>query len=637
MKILSIVVLLLGERCLGDILLDLTDFGPCLIRLNYFGKRTFQQVAISRDIFTTVIMDNRRSSFLLKTIIGGSPMKKELIETEKCVVDVVLTIPTKDNTNWHWSKIEHYIFANKYAYRANYESSIILLRPDNKIKFPPESFERNCKLKTISIRIFLVAVQLTYQNPPSIKHTKWSFYCYFCSTRVWVGLQEIKGMSEFARLSHLSLRETFHQIKPQFLIATSEVRLISTSCPSSSWLIPKHPCTPERRIPNFITSILNVSLQDAPKQFNFSCGIISLGIMPTPGLANSTIASLRFKYPITVNFKYCEPNGPPGRGSLQFWAWVTPFKAKLWAALLLTMLLTGATITLVETKITSQQVTLYPKTFFANLFAVAAIHMRQVFGVNTSLKWTIHMIMIVTLAVYETYFTSTVVVPIKVENNFGFATLLKMGYKIAFQRMSLNRSQDISRDPYLNRYEYDFERLGISGWVKDDKYLYELQNRTQLFGDLLYKWKIMADITVISVNKERSKAQLRKENAGGEVQCRFAPETFLQTNTYEVAFVNVRVEILSLLGAAREFGFYNFWTKYEIDWEVYKLRNETRSILKERKVFVDSTEMLRFDDLIRVNNLFSLFLIFTAGLTMALVIFIGESLHQYCKNRVEPY
>ncbi|OXA49157.1 hypothetical protein Fcan01_15590 [Folsomia candida] len=368
-------------------------------------------------------------------------------------------------------------------------------------------------------------------------------------------------------------------------------------------------------MPDLLASRLNISFKRFPKLFNTTCGGVTLAILHW-GQQLTQLASLKLRFAIAARFRYCEFGGHSNTENLSFWAWVTPFKLSVWITLLVVMIASAFGISATGNGVNEIKIFLFrPTKFLSNLFTVIAIYFRQTSGRDTKLKWVIHFGMIVVLSVYETYFTSMVVVPVKVERNPGFVSLLKMGYRIAFHRFSTNSSSDISQDFYLNRFNYDFEKLGVAGWIRNEKYFYD--NRNQTDADKLISnntLKVMVDISVQPDFKKRTLTQQEKYNAAENMKCRFAPEIFLKTNSYEMALVNLRVEILSLLGSIREFGFLEFWNRNFHNLQIYRAKKETRGLLLKRKVFVDHTEVLRWEDLIRIYNLLSLLIIFGVGI-----------------------
>lgn len=262
-----------------------------------------------------------------------------------------------------------------------------------------------------------------------------------------------------------------------------------------------------------------------------------------------------------------------------------------------------------------------------NLFIMIGIILRQVSGTQSGLKWVIHLTMILTLAVYETYFTSMVVVPVKIENNPGFVSLLKSGYKIAFYRAVGNGSISItnSHNKFLNIYAYDFKKLGILGWMQNKNHLYHVPNQKEK-KDVMYNrsLKVMTDASHHSDNQELSSSILDMENSYGNMTCKFVPETFLRTHSYDLAHISVRVEVINFLGGIRDGGIYNFWVRTWSNLFVRRNKRVTRRMLRRRRIFVDETEILKWEDLIQLNNLGSLFLICGSCLGIGVVVFVGE-------------
>lgn len=177
------------------------------------------------------------------------------------------------------------------------------------------------------------------------------------------------------------------------------------------------------------------------------------------------------------------------------------------------------------------------------------INFRQASGTQSQLKLVIHLTMILTLAVYETYFTSMVIVPSKVEDNPGFVSLLKSGYKIVFHRALGNGSGDVakSRNKFLNIYWYDFDKLGISGWIQNKRYLYNVGNLKDKMQVMRNRsLKVMTDTAYHSGNQELESTKLELDNAHGNMTCKLVPEIFLRTHSYDLVNVSVRVEVLTL-------------------------------------------------------------------------------------------
>ncbi|OXA49646.1 hypothetical protein Fcan01_15589 [Folsomia candida] len=279
------------------------------------------------------------------------------------------------------------------------------------------------------------------------------------------------------------------------------------------------------------------------------------------GQEDNQFASLRLRFAITAQFRYCEVGGDVNTETLRFWAWVTPLKFSVWMTLLFILMASSFGIGATENGV-NQSVMFFlgPAKVLSNLFTVVAIYFRQTCGEATKLKWVIHMGMIVILSVYETYFTSMVVVPLRVERNPSFVSLLKTGYKIAFSRMSTNSSVDISQDAYLDRFNHDFEKLGIAGWIRNATYFHENRNGAHPDEFLSNRTlKVMTDMVVEPIDKKRALVLQEKDNSATNIKCRFAPEIFLEKHSYELAYVSVRVEVLYLLEAIREFGFLEIW------------------------------------------------------------------------------
>lgn len=275
-----------------------------------------------------------------------------------------------------------------------------------------------------------------------------------------------------------------------------------------------------------------------------------------------------------------------------------------------------------------------PGILLGNVFSVIALVLRQVSGRQTKLKGVISIAMIATLVFYETFFTSMFVVPIHTENNPGFADLLKSGYRMAYFEQANNTSVVDDYFKYYEYYEYDFKQLGIYEWIKDSKYFF-LVKRNESLDRLVTNQtlKVMVPQSIFSLLKHVIKSYVESQNVG-EDKCRFTQEEFNKLSVYEMAFVNLRVEIISILGSIREFGFYKFWD--DIYNEIYISSNKHSMLLSLRanKVFADNTETLKVQDLIRVSNLLSLFLIFGVGLIIALGIFITESSHGCTRMKV---
>ncbi|OXA48954.1 hypothetical protein Fcan01_16457 [Folsomia candida] len=263
----------------------------------------------------------------------------------------------------------------------------------------------------------------------------------------------------------------------------------------------------------------------------------------------------------------------------------------------------------------------------ANLFIMIGIILRQASGTKSGLKWVIHLTMILTLAVYETYFTSMVVVPIKIEDNPGFVSLLKSGYRIGSYREVGNGSIGInnSHNKFLNIYAYDFKKLGIIGWINNRKYFYHVRNLNEK-KEAMYNQslKVMMDASHHSDNREWVNSILEMDNSHGNMTCKLVPEIFLRTHSYDLIHISVRVEVLALLGSIREGGLTNFWMRTWSNLLIRKNERITRMVLRRRRIFVDETEILRWADLIRLNNFGSLFLICGGCLGIAVAVFIGE-------------
>ncbi|OXA48125.1 hypothetical protein Fcan01_17045 [Folsomia candida] len=583
----------------------------------------FNYVKIAVDIFEKVLHANSGSVFTLKTtaVIAPTDFQATRLVTPECVLNIIVKVPER---RWEMTNIETFIFSGLFAYVADYKTSVIMVWPKSSVKFPTLS---NCKYRTISTRIFTLVLELTYHNViPSVIDVRWGFYCHFCSGQVWISLHEVDGISEFVELKHLSLRRRLDRKRFLFnlVTGTDPFRKRISTCEASPWVTPSNPCPYYRMIPEFLSSKLNLSFNDYQGFLNLTCGVLHLAVIDIQ--KRHLLTSLRLKFQITTKLKYCEFGGSLKTRSLRLWAWVTPFKLSVWITLLLIMMASAIAIGAIENGIHKSTFSLLTTKFMSNLFIVVAVCFRQICGTNTKLKWVLHISMIASLAVYESYFTSTIVVPSKVERNPSFVSLLKMGYKIGFKRASTNNSTDISGDAYLNRYDHVFEKLGIAGWIRNKKFFYGTKRltRTQIKNRTL---KIMMAFPTQQEDKKIARAEQEVGNARSKIQCRFTPEIFYKTENYEMAFLSVRVEVLSLLGAIREFGFFEFWKNNVGNVFIYNSKKMTRRLLREQKVFADHTESLRYEDLIRIDNLLSLFIIFGLCISFGLATFLFEKFH----------
>lgn len=256
------------------------------------------------------------------------------------------------------------------------------------------------------------------------------------------------------------------------------------------------------------------------------------------------------------------------------------------------------------------------ETLTNNLFIVIAIHLRQNYGTQTTLKWTLHFIMILTLAVYETYFTSQVVVPPVRDNSLGFVTLLKSGYKVAIPPNTTG---------YMLRFEDDFKRLGIQT-LKSKKYTFKLKTG-QALNELLYNksLKLMGAEVVLPTDR-RMRTTFEEFRNADRNSCRFARDTFSNQETYDLVHIMMRGKALKVLRVTAESGFFEgFWRNIRQHLSLFRIKRTTRRMLREGGHFVDSSETI-----IRLSNLESLFAIFGLLLGVSLLVFIAERLRRVC-------
>lgn len=451
--------------------LELKDFGPCLLSLNHFGRKS----KILNELVDQLLAANRKSVLKIK-IVNRYPKKMEKGEPlAKCTLYVVFT----PESNADWEKVESAIFTCTFAYRPDYVSAVILLRPR---QFSPPKLT-GCKYKTISIRIFSLAVALSYRKVTNIE---WSFHCYLCSGRTWISFIANAKMSEIVRLNHLTLRDRLDPKKTFFYIYTAPAPRTNriSGCQYPIWRNPKNPCHPYLMVQEVLTSNLNVTFRNIRSFSDHQCGLLHLNRILMNGTVKwNATGSLKFRQAIVSRFKYCKFGRSSKPGTIQFWAWVTPYKWHVWVVLLLFMVACTMAITASDYNMEVFEFLGNLKmSLINNLFIMIGIHLRQAIGTQSWLKWVIHLTMILTLAVYETYFTSMVVVPSKVEDNPGFASLLKNGYKMVYYRALANVSARVKNyhHQFLNLYAYDFEKLGISGWIKNRKYFYSVRKQKKL-------------------------------------------------------------------------------------------------------------------------------------------------------------
>ncbi|OXA48949.1 Glutathione S-transferase 1 [Folsomia candida] len=395
---------------------------------------------------------NRKSVLKIK-IVNRYPKKMEKGEPlAKCTLYVVFT----PESNADWEKVESAIFTCTFAYRPDYVSAVILLRPR---QFSPPKLT-GCKYKTISIRIFSLAVALSYRKVTNIE---WSFHCYLCSGRTWISFIANAKMSEIVRLNHLTLRDRLDPKKTFFYIYTAPAPRTNriSGCQYPIWRNPKNPCHPYLMVQEVLTSNLNVTFRNIRSFSDHQCGLLHLNRILMNGTVKwNATGSLKFRQAIVSRFKYCKFGRSSKPGTIQFWAWVTPYKWHVWVVLLLFMVACTMAITASDYNMEVFEFLGNLKmSLINNLFIMIGIHLRQAIGTQSWLKWVIHLTMILTLAVYETYFTSMVVVPSKVEDNPGFASLLKNGYKMVYYRALANVSAREFLEVHVPNYFPKFVKI----------------------------------------------------------------------------------------------------------------------------------------------------------------------------------
>ncbi|OXA48957.1 hypothetical protein Fcan01_16452 [Folsomia candida] len=238
--------------------LDLQDFGPCLISLNHFGPKP----QILGDLVDQVLEANRLSVLMIR-IVTKYPSKIEETEPlEKCTIYVIFVLKSKVD----WAKIEKSIFTSTFAYRSDYASSIILLRPGQ--SSPPKL--AGCKYKMISVRIFSLAVILSNCKATNID---WSFHCYLCSGNTWIRVQAEAKMSEIVRINHLTFRDRLDPKKSVFNVHTTPTIFRRFSgCEYAIWRIPKNPCHPNQMVQDFLSSQLNATFRRITSFSDIKCG-----------------------------------------------------------------------------------------------------------------------------------------------------------------------------------------------------------------------------------------------------------------------------------------------------------------------------------------------------------------------------
>lgn len=290
-------------------ILGFEDFAPCLISLNHFGNKS----QIFNDLIDQVLGANRLSILKISIFSLYPPKIEEAEPLAKCTLYVIFI--RKNNAGW--MKIEKSILASTFAYRSDYASSIILfrLRQFSKPKLT------GCAYKRISIRIFSLAVTLSYHR--KITNIEWSFYCYFCSGKSWIGVAAKGKMSDFVRLNHLTLRDKFDQEKTFFYIETvpAPPRKRIIECQYSIWWIPKKPCHPNQMVQDVLTSQLNVTFRNIKKSSDNICGLLHLNVILTSGaVVRNATGSLKLRQAIVSRFRYCKFGKSLQSGKIQFWA-----------------------------------------------------------------------------------------------------------------------------------------------------------------------------------------------------------------------------------------------------------------------------------------------------------------------------
>lgn len=390
-------------------------------------------------------------------------------------------------------------------------------------------------------------------------------------------------------------------------------------CQDSPWVKPKSPCHPQYTLTEFLATVLNVTLRhDSGNRSKICFGILTSQVAnPNEIFAIENVNSYSFRQVISSQFRYCVINRNHGYDTgLQFWAWVTPYKPQAWACILVAQFVSLITITLQDgpdKNIISH--------LFYNLLTVLAIHVRQNTGSQTVLKWILHLVMILILGVYETYFTSQVIVPPVRDNTLSFVTLLKTGYKVGHSANS---------EGFLLRYELDFKRLGISEWIKEEKHSVRLENREE-FSKLKHNetLKLMVSDVVIAADRKLESATEEYRNVVRN-SCRLASDKFSSTETYDYVHVIMRREAFAALRVTAEFGFFEgFWRTIHLNLKLRKMKRSTMKEQRRGKYFVDASETLKWADIIRLDDLHSLFLIFGALLSFSLLAFIAERVQYF--------
>ncbi|OXA64996.1 hypothetical protein Fcan01_00149 [Folsomia candida] len=575
--------------------IELPPFSKCVIHMKNLHATNLTDTFL--DLVNSVLEGNRNSIFVISLIPNSFSIynvESAIDFHEECALQVILP---SQGRKFDSAKVETYIETDPNSYRPDKHHTILFLttiRADKHITFS------SCAYKKISIRIF--SIHLNHRDQLHV----WYFYCHLCPAK-W---RILPKSAILENIDHSTFRNFWDPKQSFFYMLTPPVEKPKRlkGCERSPWFAPKRPCHPQYTLTDFLSTSLNVSFRHhAGPRGNVCYGILTGHILASnTSIVPVEVQSYNFKQVVSSQFRYCVGFKANGEGTLQFWAWITPYTPPVWGAILVAMVISVITITLQDKGALS-----------TNTFIVIAIHLRQNYGTQTTLKWTLHFVMTLTLAVYETYFTSQVIVPPARDNSLGFATLVKSGYRITIPRNFTS---------FMAQFQHDLKRLGIQ--ILEEKHTIRL-NPGQTFQKLQYNesLKLMRAEVVLAADR-RMRATLEENRNVNRKSCRFARDKFSNQETYDFVHVMMRREALRAFRITAESGFFEgFWRTIRQDLILRRKRRMTRKMMREGGHFLDISETIKWVDIIRLNNLESLFVIYGALLGVALLLFMAERLN----------